>query len=132
MVVPGAVSDVQRLVLSPVSTELSEGGDQTGQSVPGSVLKPLVVVGRLVVDLSEGREDEARDDGCEGGDGEWGESHGCHGQGRHRDTDYHVGQHVSLVVHGHVVDHVDSPGEHVPVVRLCRGGSGRGGLCGGS
>ena len=125
-VVPGAVSDVQCLVLSPVGAELSQGGDQAGEAVPGPgpVHKPLVVVGRLVVDLGEGGEHEARDDGCEGSDGERRETDSRHGEGRHWDPDYHVGQHVSLLLHRHVVDHVDGPGEHVPVVWLSGGGGG--------
>ena len=130
-VVPGAVSDVQGLVLSPVGAELSQGGDQTRQAVPGPgpVDKPLVVVGRLVVDLGEGGEDEARDDGGEGGDGERRETDSRHGEGRHRDPDYHVGQHVPLLLHRHVVDHVDGPGEHVPGVGFGGGGGGSGCCC---
>ena len=119
MIVPGPVSDVQGLVFSPVSVEVSERSYQPRQSVPGPVT-PVVVVARLVVvvHLREGGEHEARHDRGEGSDGERRQTDSCHGQGRHRDPDYHVGQHVPLLVHGHVVDHVDSPGDHVPVVRL--------------
>ena len=72
VVITGPVADVKSLVFSPVSIEVSESRDQSRQSVspPSPVGKPLLsVAARLVVDLGEGGEDEARDYCGKGSDG---------------------------------------------------------------
>ena len=83
MVITGPVSDVQCLVFSPVSIEVSESRDQSRQAVsPQSpVGKPVLstVAGGLVVHLGEGGEHEARDDGGEGSDGQGREAQRGHG-----------------------------------------------------
>ena len=121
MVVTGSVPDVQCLVFSPVSIEVSESRYQARQAVsPQSpVGKPvLTLVDGVVVDLGEGGEHEARDDSGEGSDGQGRQANSSHGEGSHWNSDYHVGQHVSLGIHGHVVDHVNGPGYHVSLLRL--------------
>ena len=74
VVITGPMSDVKCLVFSPVSIEVSESRDQSRETVspPSPVGKPVLtaVVGRLVVDLGEGGEHEARDDSGEGSDGQ--------------------------------------------------------------
>lgn len=123
MVITGSVPDVQCLVFSPVSIEVPESRYQSREAV--SPLSPVgepvlsTVAGGLVVHLGEGGEHEAGDDRGEGSDGQRRQAHRGHGESRHGNSDYHVGQHVSLGLHGHVVDHVDGPGYHVSVVRLC-------------
>ena len=116
------VSDVKRLVFSPVSIEVPECSYQPRKSVsPASPIgKPVpVIVAWLIVHLCEGSKHESRDDHSKGGDSEGRETNRGHGEGCHGHPDYHVGQHVSLGVHGHVVDHGDSPGDHVPIVLFC-------------
>ena len=86
MVITGPVSDVQCLVFSPVSIEVSESRDQSRQSVspPSPVGKPLLSIVTaglvvVVVHLGEGGEHEARDDGGEGSDGQGREAQRGHG-----------------------------------------------------
>lgn len=71
VIISVSTDNVKCLIFSSVCIELSESGDKTGQTVSsdGSIAEPVSVRIMMRINICEGCEHKARDDGGQGSDG---------------------------------------------------------------